>query len=162
MNPEQFFTLVGLTNTDAVLVDAIQANGASIEDLSPKKLKELTTDFVQFKQLGVVLAFTPKGFFESHHGMDPRGNGPYALDGVIYYPNGSASLSAYLSTLPFASGPVNTRDQALAAFGEPQETEEDDGDIDWDIWKRDDLQVHVDYKSDLSVKTVTYSFPMKD
>ncbi|WP_114836168.1 hypothetical protein U0027_25265 (plasmid) [Agrobacterium tumefaciens] len=60
MNADRLFTLVGMTNTDHDVIDAIKANGGSIDALSPKKLKDLTIDFVGLNDLGVVLAFTPK------------------------------------------------------------------------------------------------------
>jgi len=161
MNADRLFTLVGMTNTDDDVINAIKVNGGSIDSLSPKKLKELTTDFVQLNELGIALAFTPKDFFSRNY-REPTGSGPYAMSGVFYYPNGSAKVSAYLGLIPFSNGPVGNREEALAAFGEPQETEEEDGDVYWDVWMKDGRQVKVDYNDELAVKTVLVSFPMKD
>lgn len=162
MTPDRLFTLVGMTNTDSAVIDAIQAHGGSIDALSPTKLKEQTTDFVQLTDLGIALAFTPREFFSRNY-RDPIGAGPYAMSGVFYYPNGAAKVSAYRGPLPFSSGPVSNRDEALAAFGAPLETEEEDGDVYWDLWiKGDGRQLKVDYNDELKVKTVLVSFPMKD
>ena len=161
MNADRLFTLVVMTNTDDDVINAIKVNGGSIDSLSPKKLKELTTDFVQLNELGIALAFTPKDFFSRNY-REPTGSGPYAMSGVFYYPNGSAKVSAYLGLIPFSNGPVGNREEALAAFGEPQETEEEDGDVYWDVWMKDGRQVKVDYNDELAVKTVLVSFPMKD
>lgn len=160
MNTDQLFVLVGMTNTDAAVIDAIRANGGSVDALSPKKLKDLTLDFVQFNELGISLALTPREFYSRNY-RDPLGAGPYAMSGVFYYPNGAAKVAAYPGSIPFAEGPVNTREKALMAFGDPQETEEEDGDIYWDIWMRDGRQIKVDYNDALAVKTVLLSFPMK-
>ncbi|MDA5241273.1 hypothetical protein EXN32_20890 [Agrobacterium tumefaciens] len=160
MNAERLFTLVGMTNTDHDVIDAIKANGGSIDALSPKKLKDLTIDFVRLNNLGVALAFTPKELFSRNY-RDPIGSGPMAMSGVFYYPNGAAMVSPYLGSIPFSSRPVGNRDEALAAFGKPQETEEEDGDVYWDIWMKDGRQVKADYNDELAVKTVLVSFPMK-
>ena len=160
MNAERLFALVGMTNTDNDVIDAVRAHGGSIGALSEKKLAELTIDFIQLNTLGVALAFTSKEFFSRNY-RDPIGTGPYAMSGVFYYPNGTAKVSAYLGSVPFSSGPVGNRSEALAAFGEPQETEEEDGDVYWDIWMKDGRQVKVDYNDELAVKTVLVSFPMK-
>lgn len=160
MNADQLFVLVGMTNTDPEVMNAIKACGGSVEALSPKKLKDLTIDFVQLNELGVALAFTPREFYARNY-RDPIGAGPYAMSGVFYYPNGTAKVSAYRGAIPFAEGPVRTREEALTAFGGPRETEEEDGDIYWDIWMRDGHQIKVDYNDALAVKTVLVSFPMK-
>lgn len=160
MNADQLFVLVGMTNTEAEVIDAIKAIGGSVDALSPKKLKDLTIDFVQFNGLGVALAFTPKEFYARNY-RDPIGAGPYAMSGVFYYPNGTAKVSAYLGGIPFAGGPVRNREEALAAFGDPQETEQEDGDVYWDIRMRDGRQIKVDYNDALAVKTVLISLPMK-
>lgn len=41
-------------------------------------------------------------------------------------------MSAYLGPIPFCSGSVGCREEALAAFREPQETEEEDGGVHWE------------------------------
>ena len=46
MNIENIHQLLGLSNTDAQLADAIQAHGGSVAALSPKTLSAEGSDFV--------------------------------------------------------------------------------------------------------------------
>ncbi|QCL97628.1 hypothetical protein [Agrobacterium tumefaciens] len=83
------------------------------------------------------------------------------MSGVFHDPNGAAMVSRYLGSIPFSSCPVGKRDETLAAFGEPQETDDEDGDVYWNIRMKDGRQVKADYNDKLSVKTVLVTFPMK-
>lgn len=160
MNKEHLFTLVGATNTDAVVIDAVRAHGASVDSISPKKMKELTVDFLHLTDQGVVLSFIPREFFaKSYH--EPVGAGPYAVNTVFYYPNGSDKVAAYQGNVPFAKGPVRTRDEALAQFGQPETTDEEDGEIFWDLWSKEGQLIQAEYGDDLSVNFVAVSIPKK-
>lgn len=160
MNTEQLFTLVGSTNADAALIEALEKNGASIDAISPKKMKELTADFVHLSDKGVVLSFIPREFFAKDY-HEPIGVGPFALNTVFYYPNGSDKVSAYSGNIPFAKGAVRTRSDALAEFGAPQTTDEEDGEIFWDLWSKDGRLIQVEYNDDLLVNFVAIGIPKK-
>ncbi|ALV07691.1 hypothetical protein [Roseateles depolymerans] len=153
MNADQLFSLVGWTNTDPVLMDAVRANGGSLETLSAKKVQELTTDFVRLVEQGVELSFVSQEYYSINYG-DPRGAGPFVMSGAAYYPNGSSKVSAYQGAAPFSKEPVRTRDEAIEAFGPPEKTDEEDGQVYWDIWNKEGLMIKADYRDDLSVKAV--------
>lgn len=150
--------MLGMTSVDVPLIEGIQANGGAVSTLSAKKIKEDLSDFVVLKEMGVILAFVGREAFRSSY-CEPRGDGEYVMDGVFYYPNGSSSVSSYTGSIPFANGPVRNRDEAILAFGSPESTEEEDGEIYWDIWRRDGIRIKVDYRGEGAVKTVLFSLP---
>ncbi|MBB3195365.1 hypothetical protein [Roseateles terrae] len=160
MNADQLVKLLGMTDADTALSQAVKANGGSVDSLSPKKMREILTDFINLVDAGVVLAFVPREVFSEDYG-DPLGSGEYALDGVIYYPNGSSSVSSYGGAVPYATGPIRNRDEALAAFGTPKSTQQVDGTTSWDLWSKDEIVIKVDYKSGTIVKNVLFSLPRK-
>lgn len=160
MNTDQLVKLLGMTDADTALSQAVKANGGSVDSLSPKRMREVLTDFINLVDAGVVLAFVPRKVCSEHYG-DPLGRGAYALDGVIYYPNGSSSVSSYKDAVPYAAGPVRNRDEALAAFGTPKSTQEIDGTTFWDLWSNDGIVIKVDYKGGSIIKSVLYSLPRK-
>lgn len=161
MNPSQFVTLLGMTNSDESLIEGVKANGGSVSTISAKKMKEILSDFVVFNEIGVTLAFVPREAFKISY-CDPRGDGDYVMDGVFYFPNGSSSVLSYKGSIPFANGPVQNRDEAISAFGSPEFTEEEDGEIYWDIWRQEGLRIKVDYRDGGAVKTVLFSIPRKN
>jgi hypothetical protein len=161
MLADQLIDLLGFTNTDSPLIEAVKAHGGSIESISPKKMREIISDFIPFADKGVELAFRPREFYEGDYGS-PKGEGPYVMVAVFYFPNGSSKYSAYQGKVPLATGPVTNRDQAFAAFGKPEETDEEDGQIYSDLWTVEGKLVHVDYHDDLSVALITVGFPKQD
>lgn len=160
MNADQLFALVGSTNLDSTLIDALKANGGSIDELSPRKLKELTVDFVHLADKGVALSFIPREFFAKDY-HEPAGTGPFAVNTVFYYPNGSDKVSPYQGRVPFADTPVRTREEALAAFGPPDTTDEEDGEIFWDLWSKEGQLIQVEYDQNLAVNFVAVGIPKR-
>jgi hypothetical protein len=159
MNLEDFHQLLGLSNTDRELIDAIAEHGGNVADLSPEDIRELGTDHLNLSQKGLSLAFQSRVRFEMSRGT-PRGEGPFVFGGMFYYPDGGTDLSPYEGPAPFASEGVRNRADALRVYGEPSRTEEDDGEIDWDQWSRDGRQVRASYREDLVIDTVSVSVPM--
>jgi hypothetical protein len=156
MNQENLHQLIGLTNVDTQLIQTLGEFGADVKTLSLKRLKELDVDHIHLPKNGISLGFEPRAAFESDHGVAPRGEGPYVLSTVFYFPEGSGDTEAYKGVAPFASAAVTTREQALAAYGEPTETEEEDGEIDWDFFNVHDHLVKVSY-DDRTVSTISVS-----
>ncbi|ALV07675.1 hypothetical protein [Roseateles depolymerans] len=161
MTTDQLVHLLGFTNIDGALVEAIKANGSSVDALSPKRMKETTSDYVSLVDKGVVLSFTPREYYSRDYG-EPQGAGPFVMTGVFYYPNGSSEVSAYRGPVPFAKGAVLNRDQALLALGEPEETDEEDGEVYWDLWSVESRLLQVSYRKDLSTAAITVCLPKKD
>ncbi|ANH67316.1 hypothetical protein [Mitsuaria sp. 7] len=159
MNIEDFHQLLGLSNTDQELVAAIAEHGGNVADLSAKNIRELGTDYVNLSEKGLSLAFQSRARFEDSRGT-PRGEGPYVLSGMFYYPHGGTDLSTYAGPAPFASDSVRNREDALRAYGEPSRTEEDDDEIEWDQWSKDGRQLRTSYSEDLQIDTVSVSVPM--
>jgi hypothetical protein len=159
MNIEDFHQLLGLSNTDQELVAAIAEHGGNVADLSAKNIRELGTDYVNLSEKGVSLAFQSRARFEDSRGA-PRGEGPYVLSGMFYYPHGGTDLSTYEGPAPFASEGVRNREDALRAYGAPSRTEEDDDEIEWDQWGKDGRQLRTSYSEDLQIDTVSVSVPM--
>ena len=159
MEAENLYLLLGLTNTDETLVAAIASQGGSVENLSPRNIRDLGTDYVNVQNKGISLAFQSRARFEETRGS-PRGDGAYVLTTIFYYPNGGEDLEPYMGQAPFASHSVSSRAEALLNYVRPDRTEEDDDEIDWDEWRKDGHQVRVSYFSDLTVSTILVSIPM--
>lgn len=161
MDLNKFFGLVGLTNADSVLVDAVSANGGSVDTLSAKKIQEITTDFVYLVDKGVVLSFVSNESYSLKYGA-PKGAGPFVMNGVAYYPHGSSKVASYDGVMPFAQGLVRHRAEAIEAFGQPEKTDDEDGPVYWDIWNKEGRMIKADYHDDLSVKAVAVYMARKD
>ncbi len=164
MTPDHFPQLLGLTNTDEALIAAIMANASGDAKLTPKKVQDLTADFVMLRQAGVVMSFSTRETHTSDFGA-PRGDGPRVLSGLFYYPLGSEEVDPYAGIAPLAAGPVRTREDALAAYGEPTDSEMDDADgdddaIEWEQWHLQGVELTADYDDDEQVVTLTVSLPM--
>lgn len=159
MSIDNLHQLLGMTNTEQDLISAIAEHGGNVADLSAKNIRELGTDFVNLGDRGLSLAFQARARYEDSRGS-PRGEGPYVLVAIFYYPNGGTDLEAYTGPAPFASDGVFNRDDALRVYGKPDRTEEDDDEIDWDQWKKDERQLRASYRADLRIDTVSVSVPM--
>jgi hypothetical protein len=159
MNIEDFHQLLGMTNANHELISAIGEHGGNVADLSPKNIRELGTDYVNLSEKGLSLAFQSRTRFEGSRGT-PRGEGPYVLSGMFYYPHGGTDLGTYTGPAPFASEGIRNRDDALRVYGDPSRTEEDDDEIEWDQWGKDGRQLRASYREDLQIDTVSISVPM--
>lgn len=159
MNPADFPRLLGLTNTDDALIQAVVAHAEGDASLSPAKLQKLRADFVMLEALGVVFAFASREQFQREYG-EPRGPGPRVLSGVFYYPEGSDEVEPYEGPAPLLEVAVVDREEALAAYGEPEATEEDSGVVEWDQWSLGGIELGVDYDEDEVVLSLTATLPL--
>lgn len=156
--------LLGLTEVDAPLIAAILAHttpaGAPAPtELSQKRKKEIRAGFVLLKELGVVMSFTPRETHAVDFG-EPLGPGTHVLSALFYYPEGSEEVEPYAGDAPFASTPVETREQALAAYGAPSDGEEEEGIVEWEQWQLEDRELTADYADDGAVLTLTVALPL--
>ncbi|WP_416762582.1 hypothetical protein ACNI65_09400 [Roseateles sp. So40a] len=158
MRIEELHNVLGLTNVDALLQQAIEAAGGSVQVLSPKKIRELGSDFVNINDKGVSLSFLSRGDYEDEHGV-PRGAGPYVLACIFYFPFGEGDAQAYEGVAPFADASLKSRDDALRAYGAPHKTEEDEGEIEWDEWIKGGRQLRVSYTSELAIQDISVAVP---
>lgn len=159
MNIENIHQLLGLSNTDAQIIEAIEANGGSVSTLSPKKLSSEGSDFVHLKAKGVSLTFVPRAAFQMRRG-EPRGDGPYIFAGAFFYPAGAEDVDAYSGIAPFGQAQVATREDALRVYGEPQRSMEDDDVFEWDQWMFDGRQVRTNYSDGVQIDNISVSVPM--
>lgn len=160
MSITKFPELLGLTNTDSALINAIAENGGDVTQLSPKKVRELGSDFVFLPAKGVVLSFATRAKFESSYDTTPRGDGPYVLTTMFCYPYGSEHVDAYVDIAPLSECVVRDRKDALAAYGEPARTKGSDDEVVWDQWRLNGIQVRTTYDDERSVLTISVSIPM--
>lgn len=159
MNPADFPRLLGLTNLDEALTQAVAAHAGDDPGLSPAKLQKLRADFLMLEALGVVFAFTSREQFQREYG-EPRGAGPRVLSGVFYYPEGSDEVEAYEGPAPLAEAAIVDREEALAAYGEPEATEEEGGIVEWDQWSLGGVEIGADYDEDQVVLSLTATLPL--
>ncbi|MDH0868129.1 hypothetical protein [Mitsuaria sp. GD03876] len=155
--------LLGLTEVDPPLIAALLAHAPPAgtpapTELSQKRKKEIRAGFVLLKDVGVVMAFSPREAHAVDHG-EPLGPGTHVLSALFYYPEGSEEVEPYQGDAPFAAGPVEDRDAALAAYGAPSDGEEDDGVTEWEQWQVDGRELTADYADDGAVLTITVSLP---
>lgn len=160
----ELHNLLGLTELDAPLIAALLAHttpaGAPAPtELSQKRKKEIRAGFVLLKDAGVVMSFSPRETHAVDYG-EPLGAGTHVLSALFYYPEGSEEVEPYAGDAPFADGPVETRDQALAAYGAPSDGEEDDGVVEWEQWQVDGRELTADYADDGAVLTLTVALPV--
>lgn len=156
MIPHLFPSLIGFTNTDPVLLDALHANGGDTASLTPRRFREYGAAAVSLPHLGVELSFSPRATYASERGQ-PRGNGPYVLDGIFYMLGDGESTYAGLP--PFASVPIRVRDDALQVYGRPVATDEDGDRIDGDDWRIQGFHLSLTYRHDLSLRQIAVSLP---
>lgn len=157
LTPDQFPALLGLTELDAPLVATILARvpGApGATELSQRQLRAIRAGFVAFKDLGVVLSFSEREDYVEDFG-EPRGAGTQVLGALFYYPEGSEEVDAFEGVAPFADEPVPTREDALRAYGEPDDADEEDGVVEWEQWQLEGYDLSLDYAEDGAVLTLT-------
>lgn len=160
MEISKFPNLLGLTNTELVLVDALSANGGSVEGLSPKKFKELGTDFVFLPSKGIEIAFTTRATYESDYEKAATGDGPYAVAGLFFHLHGTEQVEPYKGLAPFVEVAVTNREEALETYGAPIKTKGAAGEVVWDQWRIEGHHLRINYADDQSVITISVSYPM--
>lgn len=144
------------TNLDQLL----KSVGASIHSLSVKTLRAEGSDAIELKSLGLELAFWEREGYERKMGA-PKEAGKAILAAVFAYGPGGKRFKPYTGPVPFSGGPIVRRQEALAQFGAPDVTEDDDDVVEWDQWAKDGLQVRATYHDDGSLWNLSFSVPFK-
>lgn len=160
MTKSNFPQLLGLTTTDAALIEAVKANGGDVSTLSAKKVKELGSDFISMSSAGIVLSLVSRSMFELDHEREPGGDGPYVVTTAFHYVQGSDDVEPYVGEAPFANVAIKTREEALATYGDPARTKGDEGEVVWDQWLINELQLRVTYDDDQAITIISVSIPM--
>jgi hypothetical protein len=160
MTLNELLPFLGHSELDTNLEQLLKSAGASMQSLSAKTLRAEGSDALELKPLGLELAFWEREGYEQKMGA-PKDAGQAILAAVFAYGPGGKRFKPYTGSIPFGSGPVAGREAALAAFGPPDTTEEDDDVVEWDQWIRDGLQVRATYNDDGSLWNLSYSVPFK-
>lgn len=160
MTLNDLLPFLGHSELDTHFEQLLKSAGASMQSLSPKTLRTEGSDAIELKPLGLELAFWEREDYERKMGA-PKDAGKAILAAVFAYGPGGKSFKPYQGPIPFGSGPVAGREEALAAFGPPDSTEEDDGVVEWDQWTKEGLQVRATYNDDGSLWNLSYSVPFK-
>jgi hypothetical protein len=159
MNADKFVELIGFTDSDGALVEAVQAQRRDLTGLTPQSFREYGNAYVRFPAQGMELVFVPRSMFEEERG-NPKGNGKYVLEAVFLFPNGGDD-EPYAGSAPFAIASIKTRADALAFYGEPVDSEETDGVAESDDWLKGELQVSCAYDDDQSIANICVMPPYK-
>lgn len=168
MNPELFPHLLGLTNLDEALHQAVAAHANGDVALTPARIQKLKSDFLMLTELGVVFSFSSRDAFQREYGA-PRGEGPRVLSGIFYYPQGSEEVEPYEGIAPLGEATVETREEALAAYGEPEASDGEDDAVEWEQWVvqavvqevEQVVELSADYDEDGEVLCLTAALPMQ-
>lgn len=168
MNPELFPHLLGLTNLDEALHQAVAAHANGDAALTPARIQKLKSDFLMLTELGVVFSFSSRDAFQREYGA-PRGEGPRVLSGIFYYPQGSEEVEPYEGIAPLGEATVETREEALAAYGEPEASDGEDDAVEWEQWVvqagvpgvEQGVELSADYDEDGDVLCLTAALPMQ-
>jgi hypothetical protein len=160
MDLSEVVPFLGCSNVNPGLVELLRSAGADIGALSKKELRETGMDGIELKNKGLSLTFSSRDdYIETY--AEPTEAGDAILVGIFAYGAGSRSFKPYPGLIPFSRCPVTRREEALLEFGEPYHTESDDGEIDWDYWMKNTVQVGVFYRADASIKYVSFSVPFR-
>lgn len=159
MTPQLFPQLLGLTNTDEALHQAVAPHAQGDAALTPARIQKLKSDFLMLTDLGVVLSFSARDAFQRDYGA-PRGEGPRVLSSIFYYPQGSEEVEPYEGLAPLSDVAVEIREEALAAYGEPEASDGEDTAIEWEQWVVQGTEISADYDEDGEVLCLTVALPM--
>ncbi|MFM9924884.1 hypothetical protein VLK31_17965 [Variovorax sp. H27-G14] len=160
MTLHDLLPLLGHSELDASLEQLLKSVGASARTLSDKTLRTEGSDAIEFKPLGLELAFWEREGYE-RKAATPRDAGKAIFVAVFAYGPGNKSFKPYVGPVPFSKGPIATREDALREFGTPMLTEEEDDVVEWDQWLKEGLQVRATYQDDGALWNLSFSVPFK-
>lgn len=91
------------------------------------------------------------------------------LSGIFYYPQGSEEVEPYEGIAPLGEATVETREEALAAYGEPEASDGEDDAVEWEQWVvqavvqevEQVVELSADYDEDGEVLCLTAALPMQ-
>jgi hypothetical protein len=134
------------------------ANGFKPES-KLKQLKDLGVAFLEQKEHGVSLDYCSRETFLAEHGS-LKEEGEVILRSLFIYPNGSKTYQPFTSPVDFGIDGITSRADANKKLGKSFESQEDDGEIEWESWMIDGLLVTAFYKSNgISIKNWNISAP---
>lgn len=160
MQVADFLPYLGHSEQHAELSNLLAAIGFDASKIPSRAQRNSGSAFCELKSRGIDLTFYFHTQYKPSFGT-PKSDGKAIFCCIFVYPHGrkSESKKPYEGPIPFAGGPVRTREEALRAFGDPSETQEDDGDIDLDHWRKDELQITATYRGDLTIGHIGFSLP---
>jgi hypothetical protein len=156
----EILPLLGHSEQHNNLSSLLATVGFNVTLMPGRAQRNFGTGHCELKSLGIELAFQFHTDYKSAYGM-PKDEGKVIFSSIFAYIKPSKGRKAYEGLLPFSSTPVNNRHDALREFGSPFHTEQDDGEIDWDYWMKDGVQVGAFYREDSTIKYVSFSVPLK-
>ncbi len=160
MTLNELLPFLGASELDAELARLLKTAGSDIGLISKKKLRAQGMEGIELHDRGLALTFNEREDYIETYGT-PKDAGEAILVAAFAYGAGSKTFRPYAGPIPLSKGPIAHREDALRAFGAPQQTEEEDGVVDWDQWIKDGLQVRTTYRDDGSVKNISFSVPFK-
>lgn len=160
MQVSNFLPYLGYSEQNAELSNLLATIGFDASKIPGRAQRNSGSAFCELKSCGIDLAFDFHTNYKPSFGA-PKDEGKAILCCIFVYPHGrkAEKKKPYEGSIPFSSAPVRTRAEALQAFGDPYETQEDDGEIDLDHWRRDELQVTATYRGDLTIGHIGFSLP---
>jgi hypothetical protein len=160
MTLTELLPFIGCSELNAGLAELMKSAGGSISSLSMKKLRSQGVEGMEFHAQGLSLTFNEREDYIRTY-AEPKDAGEAILVAVFAYVAGSKTFTPYTGPIPFSTGPVATREDALREFGTPARTEEEDDVIEWDQWLKDGFQMRARYRDDGAVKIVSITLPFK-
>jgi hypothetical protein len=151
---------LGHSEQDSGLSDLLATAGFDVSLMPGRAQRGGGTGHCELNALGIELAFQFHTDYKHSYGV-PMDGGKAILSAIFVYGQPAKKRKAYVGPIPFSSGPIHDRDDALREFGVPYHTEEEDGEIDWDHWMKGNVQVGAFYREDTSLKYVSFTVPLK-
>lgn len=160
MNLFEFLPFLGHSEQNTQLSDLLASVGFDVAKMPSRAQRGHGFGHFELKPLGIELAFNFHTDYKEAYGI-PKDGGKAVLSGIFAYDISNKQRSAYVGPVPFAGGPVHNRQDALREFGPPYHTEQDDEEVEWDYWMKDGMQVGAFYRTDATLKYVSFSVPLK-
>lgn len=156
MTLDELIPYLGYSERNAEFALLMAERGKPFTSFSRRDLRTQGMFGIELPTLGLALTFEGRNGYESHYAL-PKDDGEFIFAGVFAYPGGSKTVRPYTGPVPFAKTPITSRADALREFGQPDETEIDDGVLDWDQWIKKGLQVRTTYRADSSLSNISIS-----
>ena len=153
---------IGCSEINFDLVELLASADYSIQNLPQKKIRSQGVEGVDFPSIGLSLTFKDRTAYETRN-APAKDAGKAILAAVFAYGSGSEVFAPYAGPIPFSSGAIVNRTDALRELGPPLKTEvdEDDGIIEWDQWIKGELQLRAEYRADGSLIVFSFSTPLQ-
>ncbi len=151
---------LGHSEQNTGLSDLLAIAGFDVSLMPARAQRGGGTGHCELNSLGIELSFQFHTDYKHSFGV-PRDAGKAILSGIFAYGQPAKKRKAYVGAIPFSSGPIHDRDDALREFNVPYHTELEDGEFEWDHWMKGDVQVSAFYREDETIEYVSFSVPLK-